>query len=121
MLTLEAAERTREYERLETRLRLVTQAEDDVAAQEARVLEEVGRRVAMAHLNLEHEFEEKLGLIWAEAEGRTAALRAKLEEVTRRADASRAALEVAQGELTTSQAEVLLLRQRVEEADVVAG
>ena len=30
-LTLEAAERTREYERLETRERLVTQAEDDVA------------------------------------------------------------------------------------------
>ena len=47
-LTLEAAECTREYERLETRERLVTQAEDDVAAQEARVLEEVGRRVAMA-------------------------------------------------------------------------
>ena len=43
MLTLEAAERTREYERLETRERLVTLAEDDVAAQEARVLEEVGR------------------------------------------------------------------------------
>ena len=78
-LTLEAAERTREYERLETRERLVTQAEDDVAAQEARVLEEVGRRVAMARLNLDHEFEEKLGLIRAEAEGRTAALRAKLE------------------------------------------
>ena len=31
-LTLEAAERTREYERLETRELLVTQAEDDVAA-----------------------------------------------------------------------------------------
>ena len=61
---------------------LVTQAEDDVAAQEARALEEVGWRVAMAHLNLEHEFDEKLGLIQAEAEGRTAALRAKLEEAT---------------------------------------
>ena len=82
-LTLEAAERTREYERLETRERLVTQAEDDVAAREARVLEEVGRWVAMARFNLEHEFEERLGLIWAEAEGRTAALRAKLEEATR--------------------------------------
>ena len=101
-LTLEAAERTRKYERLETRERLVMQAEDDVAAQEACVLEEVGRRVAMAHLNLEHKFEEKLGLIRAEAEGRTAALRAKLEEAVRRADASRAALEVARGELTTS-------------------
>ena len=31
-LTPEAVERTREYERLETRERLVTQAEDDVAA-----------------------------------------------------------------------------------------
>ena len=81
-MTLEAAERTREYERLETRERLVTQAEDDVAAREARVLEEVGRRVAMVHLNLEHEFDEKLGLIRAEDEGRTAALRAKLEEAT---------------------------------------
>ena len=47
-------------------------------------------------------------------------MRAKLEEATRRADAFRAALEVAQGESTTSQAKVLLLRQRVEEAEVVA-
>ena len=74
----------------------------------------------MAHLNLEHEFEEKLRMIRAEAEGRTVALRAKLEEATRWDDAFRAGLEVAQGELTTSQAEVLLLRQRVEEAKVVA-
>ena len=85
-LTLEAAERTPEYERLETRERLVTQAEDDVAAREARVLEEVGRWVAMARLNLEHEFEERLELILAEAEGRTATLRAKLEEAMWRAD-----------------------------------
>ena len=73
----------------------------------------------MARLKLEHEFEERLGLIRAEAEGRTAALRAKLEEATRRVDALRAALEVAQGESTTSHAEVLLLRQRVDEAEAV--
>ena len=73
----------------------------------------------MAHLNLEHEFEEKLGLIRAEAEGWTAALRAKLEGATRQADAFRAALEVVQGELTTSQAEVHLLRHQVEEAEAV--
>src|SRR3954464_4035190 len=79
-LTLEAAERTREYERLETRERLVTQAEDDVAAREARVLKEVGRRVATARLDLEREFEGKLELIRIEAEGRTAALRAQREE-----------------------------------------
>ena len=40
-LTLEAAERARDLERMETRECLVTQAEDDVAAREARVLEEV--------------------------------------------------------------------------------
>ena len=44
---------------------------------------------------------------------------AKLEEATGRTDAFLATLEVAQGESTTSQAEVLLLRQRVEEAEVV--
>src|SRR4051812_35213681 len=77
-------------------------------------------RVAMAGLDLEREFEGKLGLIRAEAEGRTAALRAKLEEATRQADASWAALEVARGESTTSQAEVLRLRQRVEEAEAIA-
>ena len=66
--------------------------------------------MATARLDLEREFEEKLGLIRVEAEGRTAVLRAKLQEVTRGADAFRAALEVAQGELTASQAEVLLLR-----------
>lgn len=98
----------------------MTQAEDDVAAWDVRVLEEVGHRVAMARLDLKRESEERLGLIWAEAEGRTAALSAKLEEATRRADALRDALEVAQGESTTSQAEVLLLRHRVEEAEAIA-
>ena len=71
-------------------------------------------------MNLERELEERLGLIRVEAEGRTAALRAKLEEAMRRADASRAALDVAQEELTTSRAEALLLRQRVDEAEAIA-
>ena len=88
----------------------MTQAEDDVAAREARATIEVDRGVVTARLDLEREFEERLGLIRVEAKGRTAALRAKLEEATRRADAFWAALEVAQGESTTSQAEVLLLR-----------
>ena len=119
-LTLEAAERARDLERLETRERLVSQSEDEVAAREARVLEEVERGVTTVRLNLEREFEERLELIRVEAEGRTAALRAKLEEATRRADASRAALDVAQEELTTSRAEALLLRQRVDEAEAIA-
>src|SRR3954469_6213146 len=118
-LVLEVAERTREYEQLETRERQVTQAEDDVAARETRVLEEVCRRVATARQGLEREFEGKLGMIRVEAEGRTAALRAQRDEATRRADASRVALEAAQKELAPSQAEVLRLRQRVEEAVAV--
>ena len=36
-----------------------------------------------ARLNLEREFEERLELIRVEAEGRTAAMRAKLEEAAR--------------------------------------
>ena len=73
----------------------MTRAEDDVAAREARVAEEVGRRVATARLNLERELKERLELVRTEAEGRTNALRAKLEEATRQADALRVALEAA--------------------------
>ena len=60
-LMLEAPERAREYERLEMRERLVMRVEDDVVAWEARVLEEVGRRVATARLHLEREFERGWG------------------------------------------------------------
>lgn len=119
-LTLEAAERAREHERLETKERWVTWVEDDVAAWEARVVEEVGRRVVTARLNLERELKERLELVRTEAEGRTNALRAKLEEATRQADALRVALEVAQGESATSHDEVLLLRRQVVEAEAVA-
>src|SRR3954462_8758044 len=86
---------------------------------ETRVLEEVCRRVATSRQGLERGFEGKLGMIRVEAEGRTATLRAQQDEATRRADASRAALEAAQKELAPSQAEVLRLRQRMEEAAAV--
>ena len=72
--------------------RLVAQAEDDIAAREVRAQEEVDCRVAEARSAFEREYEARLGLIRAEAEGRTLALRAKLAEVTRRADSSVAAL-----------------------------
>ena len=87
---LEAAERNLDLERLETRERLVARAEDDVAAREARAQEEVDHRVAEARSAFEREYGTRLGLIKAEAEGRTAALRAKLAEVTRCADSSTA-------------------------------
>ena len=89
----------------------MTREENDVTAWETRVLEEIGRRVATTRSSLEREFEERLALIQTEAEGRTTALRTKLEEATRRVDALQAALEAAQGESTTSRAEVLLLHQ----------
>ena len=113
-LTLEAAERNLDLEQLETRERLVARAEDEVAAREAWAQEEVDRRVAEARSAFEREYETRLGRIKAEAEGRTAALRAKLAEVTRRADSSAAALSAAQAELSSSRAEQLLLQQRVD-------
>ena len=107
---LEAAERNLDLERLETREHLVARAEDDVAEREARAQEEVDRRVAEAHSAFEREYETRLGMIRAEAEGRTAALRAKLTEVMRSADSSAAALSAAQAELSSSRAEQLLLQ-----------
>ena len=50
----------------------MTQAEDDVSVQEARVQGEIDRRVAEARLGLEREYEGRLELVKAEAEGRTA-------------------------------------------------
>ena len=109
-LTLEAAERNLDLERLEMRERLVAQAEDDIAACKVRAQEEVDRRVEEARSAFEREYEARLGLIRAEAEGRTAALRDRLAEVTRSADSSVAALGAVQAELASSHAELLLLQ-----------
>ena len=119
-LTLEAAEHNLDLERLETRELLVARAEDDVSACEARAQEEVDRRVAEARTAFECEYETRLGLIKVEAEGGTAALRAKLTEATRRADSSAAAFSAAQAELSSSRAEQLLLQQRVNDTEAVA-
>ena len=58
----------------------------------------------------EREYEARLGLIRAQAEGRTVALTAKLAEVTRSADSSAASLGAAQAELASSRAKLLLLQ-----------
>ena len=76
--------------------------------------------MAAARSNLECEYEERLELIRVEAEGRTTTLKAKLDEVTQRADAAGAALGASQAELASSRAEVLLLHQRVDAAEAVA-
>ena len=75
--------------------------------------------MAAARSNLEHENEESLELIRVEEEGRTATLKAKLDEVTRCADAVGAGHGATQVELASSCAEVLLLHQRVDAAEAV--
>src|SRR4051812_22932339 len=69
-LTLEAVVRSLDQERLESRERLVAQAEDYIAVREAWIQEEVDRRVAGACSALEREYEAKLMLIKAKDEGR---------------------------------------------------
>ena len=118
-LTLETAERNLDLERLETRERQVAQAEDDVCAREARIQEEIDRRVAEARAGLEREYEERLKLVKAEATGRTAALRTRLTEATQRAEATAAALSSAQAELASSRTKLLLLQRRVDDAEAV--
>ena len=107
---LETVERNLDLERLETRERQVARVEDDVGARDARIQEEVGRRMAEARAGIEHEYEEWLGLIRAEATGRTAALRARLTEATQRAEATATTLGSAQTELASARAELLLLQ-----------
>ena len=68
---------------------------------------------------LEHEYEERLELIRAEAAGRTAALRTRLTVGTQRAEATAAALGSTQAELASSCAELLLLQRRVDDAEAV--
>nr|XP_020154695.1 golgin subfamily A member 6-like protein 2 [Aegilops tauschii subsp. strangulata] len=100
-LALEAVERSLELERLETRERQVAQAEDAVGA---RAQEEVDRRVAEARVDLEGRHDLKLKFIEAEAAGRTAALRSRLDEA----------------ELASARAELLPLQQRVADVESIA-
>ena len=89
---LEATERSLELERLETGERQVAQAEHAASAREARIQEEVDRRVAGAREGLTNEHALKLKFLEAEAEGRTAALWSKLNEAEQREKAAAAAL-----------------------------
>lgn len=75
--------------------------------------------MAEARAGLEHEYEERLELIRAEAAGRTAALRTRLTEATKRAEATAAALGSARAELASSRSELLLLQLRVDDAEAV--
>ena len=91
-LALEAMERSLELERLKTRERHVAQDEDAVGARKARVEEEINRRVAEVHADLEGGYDLKLKLAGQEGAGRAAALKPRLDEAERRVEATTAAL-----------------------------
>ena len=113
-------ERSRELEQLETREHQVVQAEDAVGAREDGVEEEVNRRVAGVCADLEGRYDLKLKLAGVEDEGRAAALRPRLNEAERRAEATAAALVTAQADLASARAELRSLRRRVDDAEAVA-
>ena len=119
-LALEAVERSLELEQLETRERQVAQAEDAVGAREARVEEEVDRRVAEVRADLEGRYDLKLKLAGTKDAGRAAALRPRLDEAERRAEAMAAALVMAQADLASARAELRSLQRWVDDAEVVA-
>ena len=62
------------------RERHVAMAEDAVTTREAKIQEEVAQRVAKARVDLANEYDLKLKFSEAEAEGRTTALRSRLDE-----------------------------------------
>nr|XP_020201005.1 tol-Pal system protein TolA-like [Aegilops tauschii subsp. strangulata] len=112
-LMLEATERSLELERLETRERQVAQEEDAASAREARIQEEVDRRVAEARADLVNGHDLKLKLLEAEGEGRTTAVRSRLAEAEQREKAAAEALISVQAELASARAELLPLQRRV--------
>ena len=110
-LALEAVDRSLELERLERREHQVTQAEDAIGDSEAGVTEEINRRVAEVRADLEGRYDLKLKLAGVEDAGRAAALRPRLDEAERRAEATAAALVTALADLASARAELLSLRK----------
>ena len=79
-LAMEALKRSLEHERMETREHHVAMVEDAVTACEAKIQEELDQRVAKARAGLANEYNLKLKLREAEAEGRTTVLRSRLDK-----------------------------------------
>ena len=76
--------------------------------------------MAEVRVDLASRYDLKLKLVEVEAAGRTAAVRSKLTEAERCTEAAAAALVSAQAVLTSAHAELLLLQQRVDDADSIA-
>ena len=110
-MALEAVERSLKLEQLEMRERQVAQAKDAIGDREARVEEEINRRVAEVSTNLEGWYDLKLKLAGQEGAGRAAALRPRLDKAERHAEAIAAALVKAHADLASARAELLSLRK----------
>ena len=80
----------------------------------------MNRRVAEVRADLEGRYDLKLKLAGVEDEVRAAALRPRLDEADRRAEAMAAALVTAQSDLASARAELRSLRRRVDDAEAVA-
>ena len=76
--------------------------------------------MAEVRADLEGRYDLKLKLAGTEGAGRAAALRPRLDEAERRAEATAAALVTAQADLASARAELLSLRERVDDAEAVA-
>nr|XP_020201267.1 plectin-like [Aegilops tauschii subsp. strangulata] len=115
-LVLESLEHSLELERLEVRERQVAMAEDAFTAREAKIQEEVDRRVAKARTDLDDEHRLKLELVEAEVKGRTTALKTKLNEAEQRERAAKASQASAQENLASTRADLLSLQQQINDA-----
>ena len=114
-LTLEAVDHSLALERLEVRERQAAVAEDAVAARKAQVQVEVEEKVVKARAKLDKGHRLHLELLKAELEGRTSALKAKLQSVEQRESAARGALTSSESALNSARAEISSLQKQVED------
>ena len=107
-------------ERLEVRERQAVAAEDAVTAREAQVQLEVEERVAKARAELAERHRLDPELLEAELEGRTSALKAKLQSVEQRESAAREALISSESALASARAELSSLHQQIKDTTSLA-
>nr|XP_020178607.1 dynein regulatory complex protein 1 homolog [Aegilops tauschii subsp. strangulata] len=117
---MEASERSLELERLEARERHVVMAEDAITVRQAKIQEEADRRVAKAREDLANEYDLKLKFLEAEAEGRTTALRSRLDEAEQCERTDVAAQTSAQADLASTRADLLSLQQQIDDVASLA-
>ena len=100
--------------------RHVAMAEDVITAREAKIQEEVARRVAKARADLATKYDLKLKFSEAAGEGWTFALRSRLDEAEQRKRTAAAAQTSAQDDLAEARADLLSLQQQIDDVASLA-